>query len=104
MTVIEKAIHVHFANQARLNPARAVNEAEQLAGNQSLPSRPVVPLDMPFAKVNNVVAGSPADAAGLNAGDEIRNFGYVNLSNHDGLKRVAECVQGNEGVGSLLRP
>jgi len=35
----------------------------------------------------------------LKAGDEIRVFGYVNKSNHDNLKKVAECVQGNEGVG-----
>jgi 26S proteasome non-ATPase regulatory subunit 9 len=55
-------------------------------------------LEVPFAKVNSVVADSPADTAGLKAGDEIRNFGYVNKSNHDGLKKVAECVQGNEGV------
>ena len=44
------------------------------------------------------MAGSPADAAGLKAGDEIRVFGYANNTNHDELKRVAECVQGNEGV------
>ena len=54
----------------------------------------------PFAKVNAVVANSPAEAAGLKAGDEIRNFGYVNRQNHDELKKVAECVQGNEGVSS----
>jgi 26S proteasome non-ATPase regulatory subunit 9 len=34
----------------------------------------------------------------LREGDEIRNFGYVNNTNHDGLRRVGECVQGNEGV------
>lgn len=59
------------------------------------PSRP------PFAKVNSVVSGSPAESAGLKAGDLIRNFGYVNHTNHDGLKRVGECVQGNEGVSTL---
>lgn len=55
-------------------------------------------LEETFAKVNSVVANSPADSAGLKAGDEVRNFGYVNKSNHDGLKKVAECVQGNQGV------
>jgi 26S proteasome non-ATPase regulatory subunit 9 len=98
MAIIEKAIHEHFAHQARSNPEPAASE---LAENRPLVSRPVVPLDIPFAKVNSIISGSPADDAGLKAGDEIRNFGYVNQSNHDGLKRVAECVQGNEGVGSF---
>jgi 26S proteasome non-ATPase regulatory subunit 9 len=47
-----------------------------------------------------VVSGSPADSAGLKAGDEVRNFGYVNHTNHEGLRRVGECVQSNEGVSS----
>ena len=55
-------------------------------------------LDPPFAKVNTVAANSPAEQAGLKSGDQIRNFGYVNLANNDGLKKVAECVQGNENV------
>jgi 26S proteasome regulatory subunit N4 len=100
MAIIEKAIHEHFAYQARLSPAPAASGGEGPVENRPLVSRPVAPLDIPFAKVNSVILGSPADDAGLKAGDEIRNFGYVNQSNHDGLKRVAECVQGNEGVGS----
>ena len=92
MAAIEKFLHNHFANHADGAPAPA----------SSLP--PVLPdsqpdtLGEPFARVNTVAAGSPAEAAGLKPGDEIRNFGYVNRSNHDGLKSVGECVQGNEGV------
>jgi 26S proteasome non-ATPase regulatory subunit 9 len=57
----------------------------------------------PFAKVDTVAPGSPADEAGLKVNDHIRNFGYVNRSNHDNLKGVAECVQGNEGVRHTWR-
>lgn len=98
MTVIEKHIHEHFASLAEGGPTEDTTNAE-------LPSHPARTLPPPaqiigatFAKVNSVTAGSPADSAGLKAGDEIRNFGYVNHENHDGLRRVGECVQGNEGV------
>jgi 26S proteasome non-ATPase regulatory subunit 9 len=102
MTVIEKHIHEHFANLAA-NGATEEATRTSVPTNASItspPSQPAQILGPPFAKVNSVVAGSPAESAGLKAGDEIRNFGYVNHTNHDGLRRVGECVQGNEGVSS----
>lgn len=100
MGVIEKYLHEHFAN------LQEGDEAPSMAGDELriLPDSQPEQLDEPFAKVNSVAANSPAQQAGLQAGDEIRNFGYVNRSNHDGLKKVAECVQGNEGVCSLCCP
>lgn len=94
MNVIEKHLHEHFASlqDAESVTSTSTSRAELLG--DSIP----VTLEEPFAKVNSVVAESPAESAGLKPGDEIRNFGYVNKSNHDGLKRVAECVQGNEDV------
>ncbi|KAK3940060.1 ras family-domain-containing protein [Diplogelasinospora grovesii] len=95
MAVIEKHLHEHFAS---LNDdddeMDGVARAEIAAMRDSVPET----LDQPFARVNSVVDNSPAAAAGLKAGDLIRNFGYVNHSNHDNLGKVAECVQGNEGV------
>lgn len=58
--------------------------------------------DTPFAKVNSVVPGSPADDAGLKAGDRIRKFGDVDWLNHEKLSKVAETVQRNQGVSLLL--
>ena len=55
---------------------------------------------MPFAKVNSVVTGSPADEAGLKAGDEIIQFGNIDWMNHEKLARVAETVQRNQGVST----
>lgn len=102
MSVIEKHIHEHFARLAEdptteeptINEAQAQAQTTEFIASFEEPA----PLDLPFAKVKSVAAGSPADDAGLKAGDTIRKFGYVNHANHDGLKRVGECVQGNEGV------
>lgn len=98
MSVIEKHIHEHFARLAEEptaeEPVMTRAQATEMVASFDEPA----PLDLPFAKVNSVAAGSPADDAGLKAGDIIRNFGYVNHGNHDGLKRVGECVQGNESV------
>ncbi|KAH8889581.1 hypothetical protein GQ53DRAFT_748291 [Thozetella sp. PMI_491] len=96
MKTIDKFLEEHFASLGDEDePAPvAIDDA---------PMRDAVPetLDRPFAKVNSVVDNSPAATAGLKAGDLVRNFGYVNFENHDDLKKVAECVQGNEGVSWL---
>jgi hypothetical protein len=103
MNVIEKFLHEHFAKQAALgNSESDTNETSSEDILSSPSSNTAQPAGPPFAKVNSVVDNSPADTAGLKAGDEIRNFGYVNHTNHDGLKRVGECVLGNEGVSQLL--
>ncbi|KAF4627154.1 hypothetical protein G7Y89_g11001 [Cudoniella acicularis] len=100
MEVIEKHIHEHFARQAEPRTTEELETASNSATPQPSSSVTVLQvLSPPFAKVNSVVDGSPADSAGLKAGDEVRNFGYVNISNHNDLKRVAECVQGNERIG-----
>ncbi|KAI1310482.1 hypothetical protein F5Y03DRAFT_346463 [Xylaria venustula] len=102
MSAIEKHLHEHFASLQGSDDAAA---SDTTRANQATMMGDAIPetLEVPFAKVNSVVTGSPADAAGLKAGDEIRNFGYVNKSNHDGLKKVAECVQGNEGQRVLVK-
>ncbi|TGJ80048.1 hypothetical protein E0Z10_g8706 [Xylaria hypoxylon] len=101
MNALEKHIHEHFASLQDTSDAISTptpaNPATMM-GDTILET-----LEVPFAKVNSVVADSPAEAAGLKAGDEIRNFGYVNKSNHDGLKKVAECVQGNEEHRVLVK-
>ncbi|KFY14307.1 hypothetical protein V491_06101 [Pseudogymnoascus sp. VKM F-3775] len=122
MEVIEKAVHAHFEFlQANPLPDRSKNDFEFLQANplpesdspkpattngvhstESARPRPPV-MGAPFARVNSVETNSPAEQAGMKAADLIRNFGYVNRENHDGLKRVAECVQGNEGRNVLVK-
>jgi 26S proteasome non-ATPase regulatory subunit 9 len=99
MTIIEKHIHEHFARLAEEGPTEGATSNGVQGASEILPTRSAPqPLGPPFARVNSVVAGSPADSAGLKAEDEIRNFGYVNHTNHENLRRVGECVRGNEGV------
>ncbi|KZL65079.1 26S proteasome non-ATPase regulatory subunit 9 [Colletotrichum tofieldiae] len=100
MAMIEKHLHEHFASlQEDDEPEAQTSGNAGLLMDHSTPR----PLEEPFAKVNSVVPGSPAETAGLKPDDEIRGFGYVNRSNHDNLKKVADCVQGNEGQPVLVR-
>ncbi|KAH7319961.1 hypothetical protein B0I35DRAFT_430261 [Stachybotrys elegans] len=98
MSAIEKHIHKHFESLDD-----DVAAAEVGAQSSMLPDSVPEVLGAPFAKVNTVAPGSPAESAGLKPGDELRTFGYVNHTNHDNLKKVAECVQGNEGSQISIR-
>ena len=96
MSRIEKGLHEHharLAEQARNNPG-AANQAQA-----ALDAAPAA-LEAPFAKVNSVVAGSPADSAGMRVGDTVTKFGWVDWTNHERLSRVAEAVSQNEGVSA----
>ncbi len=97
MSRIEKHLHEHFASLDETDDIPTASPGSHGPGPILQDSIPEI-LDQPFAKVNSVSPGSPAEQAGLKAGDQIRNFGYVNHANHDNLRKVAECVQGNEGV------
>ncbi|KAL8735332.1 MAG: hypothetical protein Q9166_000877 [cf. Caloplaca sp. 2 TL-2023] len=89
---IEDGLHAHHAQ------ARDLPVMQSGATSSQASTSPASSLEAPFAKVNNVVAGSPADDAGLRAGDKIRRFGDVDWINHEKLSKVAETVQRNEGV------
>lgn len=108
MARIEKHIHEHFASLAEgatdaevpaAAAATTASSSAELALRDYVPER----LGDPFAKINTVAPGSPAASAGLQPGDLIRNFGYVDAANHDQLKKVAECVQASAGQGVLVK-
>ncbi len=105
MSRIEAGLHAHHASVQR--EASLMDASSTGAGNSfpltAASSSNVLPagvIDTPFAKVNSVVGGSPAEAAGLRAGDEIRRFGTVNWTNHEKLSKIAETVQLSEGVNA----
>lgn len=94
MSRIEVGLHAHHASiQSSTTPSTS-------GPSQRIDNQPR-PLEAPFAKVNSVISGSPADDAGLRAGDRIRSFGDANLMNHEKLSRVGLVVQGSEGVSGL---
>ncbi|ORY15713.1 26S proteasome non-ATPase regulatory subunit 9 [Clohesyomyces aquaticus] len=102
MNRIEKGLHEHHARAAEARNNPALSNAPALASGSASAA-----LEAPFAKVNSVVAGSPAESAGLKVGDSITKFGWVDWTNHDKLGRVAEAVSQNEGLPitvKVLRP
>lgn len=103
MSRIEDGLHSHHAqarNLAAMQSASASSNQSNPAVNQGISGSGT--LEAPFAKVNSVVAGSPAEDAGLRAGDRIFRFGDVDWMNHEKLSKVAETVQRNEGVSCSL--
>lgn len=106
MKHLEKGLHEHFASLQRAQAAVAAGGLNGTAvqrsnlGENSLSDAEMI--GTPFAKVNSVVPGSPADHAGLKAGDTIRSFGNVNWINHERLSKVAQTVQQNEGVSCRI--
>ncbi|KAJ6157889.1 hypothetical protein N7470_005481 [Penicillium chermesinum] len=90
MTHLEKGLHAHFAQ---------LQNTQGATTNGTTPGAP----GRPFAKVNTVEPGSPADQAGLKPGDLVRGFGNVHWLNHERLSKVAEVVRQNEGRVVLVQ-
>ena len=95
MSKIELGLHEHHAAHQASMPSSTATPPQARSSNTIVDQELV---DTPFARVNSVVSGSPADDAGLQAGDRIRRFGNVNWINHEKLSKVAEVVQRNQGV------
>lgn len=94
MDRIEKGLHEYHAE---LQSTGALDKPEASAANTAPAVRsPEVP-ETPFARVNSVESGSPANEAGLKVGDKIRRFGTAIWSNHANLRKVGEEVQQNLG-------
>lgn len=98
MKKLEDAVHEQFAS-GKTEELPANGTSSRASANDTAPSRSAAPVvEPPFGKVNSVVPGSPADQAGMRAGDKVLKFGSVNWTNHERLTKVAEVVQQNENV------
>jgi 26S proteasome regulatory subunit N4 len=96
MARIEVGLHEHHARIAQSAQNETATAQGVAGGSAAAPA-----IEAPFAKVNSVVPGSPAETAGLKVGDTITKFGWVDWTNHEKLSRVAEAVSQNEGVSCL---
>ena len=101
MNHIEKGLHDHHAS---LQAAEAMKPQTPPTPINVTQTQPGEAPETPFAKVNALENGSPANEAGLRAGDKIRTFGSANWMNHEHLRKVGEVVQRNEGVSISFRP
>lgn len=98
MSRVEDELHAYHASMKQSPPKM---DQEAPAGRISSPSSSST-FQLPFAKVGGVTPGSPAEDSGLKAGDQIRNFGTIDWTNHEKLSKVAEIVRGNEGASDLI--
>ena len=102
MDKIEKGLHQHHAKyQASDEYKNSLNQPEPQP-TPAAPQTASVP-ETPFAKVNSVEPGSPANEAGLKTGDQIRRFGTAIWSNHERLRKVGEVVGQNLGRPILVK-
>ena len=103
MSKIELGLHEHHASYQASQSRPTSRSTQDSEGDITPGGQNEGLVDVPFAKVNSVVAGSPASDAGLRAGDQIRRFGNINWINHEKLSKVAEVVQRNQDVRWAVR-
>ncbi|KAM0694828.1 hypothetical protein Q7P36_005184 [Cladosporium allicinum] len=108
MAKLEEAVHEHFAAGKSAESLPPASTARGVPGPSSEPAAGTAQsftaaIEPPFARVNTVVANSPADTAGMRAGDRVTRFGYVDWTNHERLGKVAQVVQNNENQTILVK-
>lgn len=98
MVKLEEAVHEHFAAGKSADLPAQAGALANGPGNVATSASGAPVAELPFAKVNAVSPGSPAELANLQPGDKVVKFGPVDFSNHERLSKVAQVVQQNENV------
>eukprot|EP00160_Parvularia_atlantis_P020612 Unigene861_Nuclearia_a/m.2770 Unigene861_Nuclearia_a/g.2770 ORF Unigene861_Nuclearia_a/g.2770 Unigene861_Nuclearia_a/m.2770 type:complete len:203 (-) Unigene861_Nuclearia_a:21-629(-) len=80
----------------------ALADVHASASQRGAPPTGAQPPVLPFARIEDVSAGSPADRAGLKKGDLVVRFGHVDAGNHRELKALAELTAASEGTELLV--
>ncbi|TKA69449.1 hypothetical protein B0A55_07112 [Friedmanniomyces simplex] len=97
MSKLEIAVQEQFASGKALEVAHSArSQATTNGSGVDMGASRASAIEPPFAKVNTIVPNSPAEEAGLRAGDKVTRFGGANWTNHERLSKVAQVVQQNE--------
>jgi 26S proteasome non-ATPase regulatory subunit 9 len=100
MKQLEEAVHKQFASGKALDVEAQSDAPRTTNGATPSVSAPApIAHQPPFARINTVSPGGPAEQAGLRPEDRLVVFGSVNFTNHERLGKVAQVVQQNENVG-----
>ncbi|XP_018322958.1 26S proteasome non-ATPase regulatory subunit 9 [Agrilus planipennis] len=92
MKLIEQGLHGYYSTTS----AEGVHSIEDV----DMEGRQCTAVEIhkePFAKIANVLEGSPADLAGLSPNDLLVEFGSVNARNFKCLKDIATVVEHSQG-------
>ena len=104
MLKCEERLHAFHASMRDASPESIARFRLQTAAPDPPDTSSSMAYQVPFAKVDAVASASPAEEAGLKAGDLICTFGAVNGRNHEKLSKIAELVGKSEGVKTVHSP
>jgi len=108
MSKVEDAVHEHFAAGKSVDTASSsvpssTAPQQSSSGAAQPPQQPAAAIEPPFARVNTVAPGSPAEQAGMQPNDKVTMFGSANWTNHERLGKVAQVVQQNENRPIMVK-
>jgi len=84
------------SNEKEGNYVDDKKEIENSEDNQLESIKENIIVHKPFCRINQVQFGSPAEQAGLKAGDLVIEFGYANEDNHRNFQAIRDVVIANE--------
>jgi len=95
----QKSCSINDSNQPPPPPSRSgtADNSEQQSLEQKSGSASSIVSMQPFALIDEVFTGSPAQEAGMHEGDLLLKFGTVDHSNHRNLVAIVDVVSNNIG-------
>ena len=98
--IIEGKLAEYFQNVSSSSTEQRPSIKEEEHEMQAIEleqEKPIQSIKIPFADVESVVEGSPADEAGLIVGDEIVRFDHIRYGTPNALQKIAYLVSQKEG-------